>query len=60
MEDIEKRKILANNKRKEKEIKLQAKEKKQDNQVFSLLLKNLIGLGPDLIYKSNSISPRLL
>ena len=60
MEDVEKRRELADSKKKEKEAKSQAKKEKQDDRVFSLVLKDLIRLGPDLIYGSSPVSPRLL
>ena len=60
MEDVEKRRELADNKKREKEAKSQAKKEKQDDRVFSLVLKDLMRLGPDLIYGSSLVSPRLL
>ncbi len=60
MEDVKKRRELADSKKKEKEAKSQAKKEKQDDRVFSLVLKDLMRLGPDLIYGSSPISPRLL
>ncbi len=60
MEDVEKRRELADSKKKKKEAKSQAKKQKQDDQVFSLILKDLMQLGPDLIYRSSPVSPRLL
>ena len=59
MKDVEKRRKLTNSKKKEKEAKSQAKKEKQDDQVFSLVLKDLIQLGPNLIYGSSLVSSRL-
>ena len=59
MEDVEKRRELADNKKKEKEAKLHAKKEKQDHRLFSLVSIDLMRLGPDLIYGPNPVIPRL-
>lgn len=46
---MKKRKKLTNNKKMEKETKSQAKKEKQDDKVFSYILKDLRQLKPDLI-----------
>ena len=60
LEDVEKRKRLAKNKKKEKESKSQAEKEKQDDRLFFWVSKNLMRLGPDLIYGLNPITPRSL
>ncbi len=60
LEDVEKRRRLAENKKKEKEAKSQARIEKQDDRLFFLVSKDLMRLGPDLIYGPNPITPRLL
>ena len=57
LEDVEKRRRLAENKRKEKEAKSQAKKEKQDDRLFFLASKDLMRLGPDLIYGPNLVTP---
>ncbi len=60
LEDVEKRKRLAENKQKEKEAKSQARKEKQDDRLFFLVSKDLMRLGPDLIYGPNPVTPPLL
>ena len=56
LEDVEKRRRLVENKKKGKEAKSQARKEKQDDQLFFLVSKDLMRLGPDLIYtRSTSI-----
>ena len=57
---MEKRKGLAENKQKEKEAKSQARKEKQDDRLFFLVSKDLMRLGPDLIYGPNPVTPRPL
>ncbi len=54
LEDVEKRKQLVENKEKDKEAKLLAHKEKQDDRYFLQVSKNLMRLGPDLIYGPNS------
>ncbi len=60
LEDMEKRRRRAENKKKEKEAKSQARKEKQDDRMFFLVSKDLIRLGPDLIYGPNPVAPRSL
>ncbi len=60
LEDVEKRKQLAENKKKEKEAKSQARKEKQDDWLFFLVSKDLIRLRPALIYGPNPVTPRPL
>ncbi len=60
LEDGEKRRQLAENRKKEKEAKSLAKKKKQDDRLFFLVSKDLMRLGPDLIYGLNPVTPRSL
>ncbi len=53
MKDVEDRKQLAENKKKDKEAKRSEQKKKQDNRYFLQASKDLIRLGPDLIYWPN-------
>ncbi len=53
LEAVEKRRRPAENKKKEKEAKSQARKKKQDDQLFFMVSKGLMRLGPDLIYGPN-------
>ncbi len=57
---MEKRKRLAENKKKEKEAKSQAKKEKRDDRLFFLVSRDLMRLGPDLIYRPNPVTPRPL
>ncbi len=57
LEDVEKRRRLAENKKKEKEAQSQAGEKKQDDRLFFQISKDLMRLGPDLIYEPNPVTP---
>ena len=57
---MKKRKQPAENKKKEKEAKSQAKKEKQDDWLFFLISKNLIQLLPDLIYGLHPVIPRHL
>ena len=60
LEDVEKRRRLAENKKKEKEAKSQARKEKQDDRLFFLVSKDLMRLGPDLIYGPNPVTPQPL
>ena len=53
IEDGEKRRQLAENKKKEKEAKSQAKKEKQHDRFFLLVSKDLMRLGLGLIYGPN-------
>ena len=53
MKDIEDRRQLAENKKKDKEAKKLAQKEKQDNRYFFQASKDLIRLGPDLVYGPN-------
>ena len=59
IEDVEKRRQLAENKKK-KEAKSQARKEKRDDRLFLLLFKDLMRLGLGLIYGLNPVTPRLL
>ncbi len=58
LEDVEKRRRLAENKKKEKKANSQARKEKQDDRLFLLVSKVLMRLGPDLIYRPNPVTPR--
>ena len=59
MKDVEDRRQLAENKKKDKEAKQLAQKEKQDNCHFFQASKNLMRLGPDLVYGPNpSISSK--
>ena len=60
LEDVEKRRHLAENTKKEKEAKTQARKEKHDNRLFFFVSKDLMLLEPDLIYGSNPVTPRFL
>lgn len=60
LEDIEKRRQLAENKKREKEAKVEARKQKQDDRFFFQVSKDLMRLGPDLIYGPNLVAPRSL
>ncbi len=60
LEDVEKRKQLAENKKREKEDKVEARKQKQDNRFFFQVSKDLMQLGPDLIYGPNLVIPQSL
>ena len=53
LKDVEKRRQLAKNIEKDREAKRLAQNEKQDNRYFLQVSKNLMRLGPDLIYKTN-------
>ncbi len=53
MKDVEDRRQLAENKKKDKEAKQSAQKEKQDNCYFLQASKDLMPIGPDLIYKPN-------
>ncbi len=53
MKDVEDRRQLAENKKKDKVAKLSAQKEKQDNRYFLQASKDLMRLGPDLIYGPN-------
>ena len=53
LEDVEERKQLAKNKRKDKEAKKLAQKERQANRYFLQVSKNLMRLAPDLIYGPN-------
>ncbi len=55
IEDIEKRRQLAENKKREKEAKVEVKEQKQDDRFFFQVSKVLMRQGPDLIYGSSFV-----
>ena len=55
LEDVEERRQLAENKRKDKEAKKLTQKQKQDNQYFFQISKILIQLGLDLIYGFNPL-----
>ena len=57
---MKKRKQLAENKKKEKGAKSQARKEKKKDQLFFFVSENLMQLKPDLMYKPNSIIPRIL
>ena len=50
LEDVEERRQVVENKRKDKEAKKLAQKEKQDDRYFLQVSKNLLRLGPDLIY----------
>ncbi len=56
LEDVEKRRRVAENKKKEKEAKSKARKKKPDDRLFFLVSKDLMRLGPDLIYGPNPVT----
>ena len=59
LEDVEERRQLVENKREAKETKKLAQKEKQDDRYFLQVSKNLMRLGPDLIYGPNpSISSK--
>ena len=51
LEDVEERSQIAENKGKDKEAKKLAQKEKQDDRYFLQVSKNLMRLGPDLIYR---------
>lgn len=53
MKDVEDRRRLAENKKKNKEAKKSAQKDKQDSRYFLQVSRDLMRLGPDLIYGSN-------
>ncbi len=53
MKDVEDRRQLAENKKKDKKAKQSAQKEKQDNCYFLQASKDLMRLGPDLIYRPN-------
>ena len=53
LDDIKKRNQLAENEEKDKEAKRLAQKEKQDDRYFLQVSKNLMRLGPDLIYGPN-------
>ena len=53
MKDVEDRRQLAENKKKDKEANQLAQKEKQDNRYFLQKSKNLMRLGPDLVYGPN-------
>ncbi len=60
MKDVEDRKQLAENKKKDKEAKQSAQKEKQDNRYFFQASKDLIRLGPYWIYGPNpSVSSKI-
>ena len=60
LEDVEKRRQLAENKKQEKEAKVEARKQKQDDRFFFQVSKDLMRLGPDLIYGPNLVAPQSL
>ena len=60
LEDVEKRRQLAENKKREKEAKVEARKQKQDDRFFFQVSKDLMRLGPDLIYGPNLVAPQSL
>ncbi len=58
LEDVEERRQLAENKRKDKEAKKLAQKERQDDRYFFQVSKTLMPLGPDLIYGPNLISSK--
>ncbi len=50
MEDVEKRRELAEEKKRDKEAKIKEKSQKQGNRDFLAVTKCLMRLGPDLLY----------
>ena len=50
LEDVEKRRQLAENKKKEKEARSQVRKEKQNDRLFFQVSKDLIRFEPDLIY----------
>ncbi len=57
LEDVEKRRRLAENKKKKKEAKSEARKEKQNDRLFFLVSKDRVRLGPDLIYGLNPVTP---
>ena len=55
LEDVEKRKQLAENKKREKEAKVEVRKQKQDDWFFFQVSKELMRLGLDLIYGLNLV-----
>ena len=53
MKDLEDRRWLAENKKKNKEAKQSAQKEKQNNCYFLQVSRDLMRLGPDLVYGSN-------
>ena len=53
IKEVEKKRQLAENKEKDKEAKRLAQKEKQDDRYFLQVSKNLMRLGPDLIYGPN-------
>ncbi len=60
LEDVEKRKQLAENKKRKKEAKVEARKQKQDDRFFFQVSKDLMQLGPDVIYGPNFVIPQSL
>ena len=60
LEDVEKRRQLAENKKKEKEARSQVRKEKQNYRLFSQVSKDLMRLGPDLIYGPDLVTARSL
>ena len=60
LEDVEKRRQLAENKKKEKEARSQVRKEKQNDRLFSQVSKDLMRLGPDLIYGPYLVTSRSL
>ena len=60
LEDVEKRRQLAENKKQEKEAKVEARKQKRNDRFFFQVSKDLMRLGPDLIYGPNLVAPRSL
>ena len=50
LEDVEKRRELAEEKKRDKEAKIEEKRQKQGNREFVTVTKSLMRLGPDLLY----------
>lgn len=53
MKDVEDRRRLAENKKKNKEAKQSVQKEKQDNRNFLQVFRNLMRSGPDLVYGPN-------
>lgn len=50
LEDVKKGKELAEEKKRDKEVKIKEKRQKQEHQDFLAVTKSLMRLGPDLLY----------
>ena len=57
LEDVEKRRQVAENRKKETEAKKLAQKEKKDNRYFLQVSKDLMQLGPDLIYGPKPLLP---